>query len=87
MDPKKNKQKPNANVIEKEIVKEKIKPKKDKDPLDTKYLRKEYNLKTEKEINNQLNRNYKSYIETESNFPDWPSQDAIKVKLIKIFHN
>jgi hypothetical protein len=83
MDPKKIKTNPIVN--EKEIVKPKIRPKKEKDPIDTKYARKEYNLKTDKEINYELNRNYKSYIETEADFPDWPSQEVIKVKIIKIF--
>lgn len=67
---------------EKEKVKEKVVEKKNlKDPLDDKYARKEYSLKTEKEANLDLKRNFKNLFDCTSIVPDWPSEEEIKVKI------
>ena len=44
--------------------------------------RKQYPLKSDKYINTELKRNYKNFVESEPDLPDWPSQEEINVKHI-----
>jgi hypothetical protein len=51
--------------------------------FDSSNKRKQFPLKNEKYINNNLKRIYQNYIESdpESDLPDWPNEEELKVKL------
>jgi hypothetical protein len=46
--------------------------------------RKQFPLKSDKYINNDLKRNYRNFIDSEPDLPDWPSNEEINVSYLNL---